>query len=101
MHNYRSVNCLRGQYGTALQAAAALSTYPTMVVQFLLSYGADVNAQAGIYGCALQAAANNVSGQNEATFCLLLENGADVNIQGGIFHTALQAASYRCNYTMV
>jgi ankyrin repeat protein len=59
-------------------------------VKYLLSRGADVNAQGGEYGNALQAA--SVRG-HEKVVELLLSKGADVNAQGGSFGNALQAAS--------
>ena len=46
------------------------------VIQLLLDYGADVNAQGGIYGNALQAAAYL---ENSQIVQMLLDHGADVN----------------------
>jgi hypothetical protein len=60
-------------------------------VKYLLSQGADVNAQGGSYSNALQAA--SVEG-HEKVVELLLGKGADVNAQGGDYGNALQAASY-------
>jgi hypothetical protein len=61
-------------------------------VKYLLSQGADVNAQGGEYGNALQAASFN---GHEKVVELLLSKGADVNAQGGAYGNALQAASGR------
>ena len=62
-------------------------------VKYLLSQGAEVNAQegGGYYGNALQAASG---GGHEKVVELLLGAGADVNAQGGRYYgNALQAAS--------
>ena len=60
-------------------------------VTYLLSQGADVNAQGGEHGNALQAASE---GGHDKIVELLLSKGADVNAQGGGFYgNALQAAS--------
>ncbi|RVD83532.1 uncharacterized protein DFL_007918 [Arthrobotrys flagrans] len=59
-------------------------------VNYLLSQGADVNAQGGYYGNALQAA--SYSGY-DGIVKLLLAKGADVNAQGGCYGNALQAVS--------
>jgi hypothetical protein len=59
-------------------------------VKYLLSQGADVNAQGGEYGNALQAASE---GGHEKVVELLLSKGADVNAQSGEYSNALQAAS--------
>jgi hypothetical protein len=61
----------------------------TNAVKYLLSQGADVNAQGGWFGNALQA--TSFSG-HEKMVELLLSKGADVSAQGGIFGNALQAA---------
>jgi hypothetical protein len=61
-------------------------------VQYILSEGADVNAQGGYYGNALQAA--SLRGYKKIVE-LLLKEGADVNTQGGYYGSALQAASAR------
>ena len=59
-------------------------------IKYLLSQGADVNAQGGEYSNALQAA--SVEG-HEKVVGLLLDKSADVNAQGGVYGNALQAAS--------
>jgi ankyrin repeat protein len=59
-------------------------------VQYILSQGADVNAQGGKYATALQAA--SFRGHEKAAK-LLLKAGADVNAHGGEYVTALYAAS--------
>jgi ankyrin repeat protein len=59
-------------------------------VKYLLSQGADVNAQGGVYGNALQAA--SAEGHDQVVQ-RLLNGGADVNAQGGEYGNALQAAS--------
>ncbi|CUS06945.1 unnamed protein product, partial [Tuber aestivum] len=96
-----NVNAQGGEYGNALQAAAANGN--EAVVGLLLERGADVNAQGGGYGNALQAAALN---GNESVVGLLLERGAnvnaqDVNAQGGEYGNALQAAALNGNETVV
>ena len=58
-------------------------------VKYLLSQGADVNAQGGFYSNALQAASG--AGHDKIVE-LLLSKGADVNAQGGQYGNALQAA---------
>ena len=82
-----------GEYGTALQAAAASSGESMLeVVRLLLDNGADVNAQSagGRYGTALHAAAHC---SNVEVMRLLVEKGANVvGARGGEFGTALQAA---------
>ncbi|OCK96816.1 uncharacterized protein K441DRAFT_656827 [Cenococcum geophilum 1.58] len=79
-------------------------------VKYLLSQGADVNAQGGHYGNALQAASIeghdkiveqllskdadvNAQGGHDKIVEQLLSKGADVNAQGGVYGNALQAAS--------
>jgi ankyrin repeat protein len=68
------------------------------VVELLLKYGADVNAQGGQYSNALQAA--SLGGFN-AVVELLLKYGADVNAQSGQYGNALQAASSGRNEAVV
>ncbi|KAH8587984.1 ankyrin repeat-containing domain protein [Bisporella sp. PMI_857] len=58
--------------------------------RYILSQGADVNAQSEYYGSSLQAAS---AGGHEKVVELLLKNGADTNAQGGYYGSALQAAS--------
>ncbi len=50
-----NINAQGGNYGNALQAAAAEACYG--IVQMLIEKGANINAQGGYYGNALQAAA--------------------------------------------
>ncbi|KAF4555457.1 Ankyrin repeat-containing protein 21 [Elsinoe fawcettii] len=78
LDNGARINAQGGDYGNALQAAAANGDKE--IVSLLLDNGADVNAQGGYYGNALQAAA--ALGRREVVG-LLLENGADINAQGG------------------
>ncbi|KXG46054.1 NACHT nucleoside triphosphatase [Penicillium griseofulvum] len=87
---YAEVNAHRGEYGTALQAAA--SEGQEKVVQILLDYSADVSARGGHYGNALQAAAY---GGYEKIVQILLDHGADINARGGHYGNALQAAASR------
>jgi ankyrin repeat protein len=62
-------------------------------VKYLLSQGADVNAQGGYDGNALQAASHQ---GHEKVVELLLDKGADVNAQGEReYGNALQAASHQ------
>jgi hypothetical protein len=76
------------------------------VTEWLLDWGADVNAQGGYYGNALQAA--SVRG-HEAVVRLLLDRGVDVNTQGGydvnaqggFYGNALKAASVRGHEAVV
>ena len=73
-------------YGNALQAAAYMGGIE--VIQLLLDWGADLNAQGGIYGNALQAASH--MGRFRVVQ-LLLDKGANVCSQSGKYGTALQA----------
>ena len=68
------------------------------VSKWLLTTGADINAQRGYYGNALQAASE---GSHESIMQLLLDAGANINAQGGYFGTALQAASYHGHKVIV
>ncbi|KAI0263297.1 hypothetical protein BC834DRAFT_327603 [Gloeopeniophorella convolvens] len=83
-----SVEMTSNGHGTPLQAAAK-GNYLS-IVQALLKYGADVNAESGAFGTALQAASSR--GHLEITR-LLLEHGTDVNAAGGDSENALQSAS--------
>ncbi|KAJ7822839.1 hypothetical protein B0H13DRAFT_2376426 [Mycena leptocephala] len=74
----------------ALQAAS--SKRHINIVQLLIEYGADVNAQGGEYGSTLQAA--SFRGHIDI-IQLLIEHGADVHAQGGKYGSALKAALYR------
>ncbi|KAL9617587.1 MAG: hypothetical protein Q9160_007657, partial [Pyrenula sp. 1 TL-2023] len=69
-----------------------------IVVELLLSQGADINVQGGHYGNALQAA--SFYGR-EKVVKLLLSQGADINVQGGHYGNALQAASAYDNEKVV
>ena len=60
------------------------------ISEWLLTEGADIDAQGGRYGNALQVASRH--GQ-EAIVRLLLDRGADINAQGGKYGNALQVAS--------
>ncbi|KAF6831345.1 Ankyrin repeat domain-containing protein 50-like protein 3 [Colletotrichum plurivorum] len=114
------VNHEGGEYGSALQSAAANSYYD--IANFLVQNGAKVNAMGGSYGTALIAAVcrghkrlahylveagANINaeighfasaliaacyGGHEETIQLLLQGGAEFNMQGGWFGNALQAA---------
>ncbi|KAK4194116.1 hypothetical protein QBC40DRAFT_270361 [Triangularia verruculosa] len=64
-----------GHFGNALQAASYRGN--SEIVQQLLEYGADVNAQGGEYGNALQATS---TGGHAEIVRQLLERGADVNV---------------------
>jgi hypothetical protein len=59
-------------------------------VKYLLSQGANVNAQGGEYGNALQAAS---CGGHDRIVELLLGQGVDVDAQGRVYGNALYAAS--------
>ncbi|KAI4781565.1 ankyrin repeat protein [Aureobasidium sp. EXF-3400] len=59
--------------------------------EYLLSMGADPNAQGGKYGNPLQAA--STSG-NVETVQVLLDHGASVNAKGGCYGSALHAAAW-------
>ena len=81
----------------ALQAASAeghdkvVDPNPNpKIIELLLRYVANVNAQGGEYGNALQAAS---AGGHDKIIELLLRNGANVNAQGGEYGNALQAAA--------
>ncbi|KAJ3832734.1 hypothetical protein F5878DRAFT_547720, partial [Lentinula raphanica] len=63
-------------FGTALQAAAAGGHDDT--VEFLVTQGADINAQGGDYGTALEVA---VTEGHKETAEFLLQQGADLNAQ--------------------
>ncbi|KAK1464253.1 hypothetical protein CMEL01_13014 [Colletotrichum melonis] len=64
-----------------------------VVIENLLSMGADVNAPAGEAGTALQILCNNYDFElNLVAVRLLLDKGADINQSGGHYGTALQAA---------
>ncbi|KAF8858160.1 hypothetical protein BDZ45DRAFT_802669 [Acephala macrosclerotiorum] len=85
------------EYGTALQAAAAVNSSQD-IIQLLLNKGASINLQGGRYGTALQTAAVNNSQEIIQLLLdkgadLLLDKGADVNLQGGYYGNALQAAA--------
>ncbi|TAQ83163.1 hypothetical protein B7494_g8512 [Chlorociboria aeruginascens] len=87
------INAQVGQYGNALQAAAAvLYEEHEFVIKLLLDKGADINAQGGEYGNALQAAAYQ---GYEYIIELFLDKGADINAQGGKYGNAFQAAAYK------
>ncbi|KAF3162229.1 hypothetical protein TWF751_010812 [Orbilia oligospora] len=103
------VNANGGEFGTALQAAAALLRRPygfryatlTKIIEMLLDAGADVNVQGGVYGNALQAAVATIADVDaygderelaKNVIMVLLEAGADVNAQGGLYGSALCAA---------
>ncbi|KZP03687.1 hypothetical protein FIBSPDRAFT_968780 [Athelia psychrophila] len=60
----------------------------TLVVDHLITTGADPQALGGRYGTALQAA--SYEGHNDVVR-LLVDHGADVNIQGGHYGSALYA----------
>lgn len=62
--------------------------------EYLLTAGANVNAQGGECGNALQAEAPS---GGRKTVGWLLAAGADVNATGGKYGTALQAAELSCN----
>ncbi|KAL6819895.1 ankyrin repeat-containing domain protein [Trichoderma camerunense] len=62
-----------------------------LIVQLLISKGAQVNHVGGEYGTALQAACSN-EGLGVEMSRFLLEQEADVNAEGGKFGTALAAA---------
>jgi ankyrin repeat protein len=83
------VNQVAGEYGTALQAAAAAESYALEAVQMLIHVGANVNLIGGKFGTALQAAAyyNELEIVEE-----LINAGADVKLVGGEYGTALRAA---------
>jgi ankyrin repeat protein len=92
------VNKLAGQYGTALQAAAAgFTDEPSALeaVQILIRAGANVNLVGGVYGTALQAAAYS---ERPKIVEELVDAGADVNLVGGEFGTALRAAVLSRDY---
>jgi ankyrin repeat protein len=81
------INGPGGDYGTALQAAAAHGH--EAIVVGLLERNADVNLRGGYYDTALQAA---VAEGHEAVVARLLERNADVNLYA--FHgTALRTAA--------
>ena len=61
------------------------------VSRWLVTEGANVNAQGGYYGNALQAACY---GGHESIVRLLLDRGAVINAQGGMHGNTLQAACY-------
>ena len=61
------------------------------ISEWLLTQGAEVNAQGGRYGNALQAA--SALGYDPVVR-LLLDRGAEVNAQGGAYENPVQAASY-------
>ncbi|KAJ9413673.1 ankyrin repeat-containing domain protein [Fusarium oxysporum] len=65
---------------------------------YLITEGADVNAQGGEYGNALQAASSK---GHLKVVQLLLDKGADVNMRGGKYGNALQAASSKGHLKVV
>ncbi|KAF7970451.1 hypothetical protein HWV62_23895 [Athelia sp. TMB] len=96
IHHGADLNELRGEWGTALQAASYEGHLE--IARLLLAKGADDNAMGGQYGTALQAA----SYMGRLEICrLLLENGTDANATGGQYGTALQAASIRSSLEIV
>ncbi|KAJ3548395.1 hypothetical protein NMY22_g1272 [Coprinellus aureogranulatus] len=78
---------LRGEYGTALQAAAHQGSMP--LVRLLLSSGADPNITGGIHGSALHAACD---AKSLDIVRLILENGVDPNLCAGEHLTPIHAA---------
>ena len=86
-----------GRYRSVVQAAAANLSWPRryVILQKLLEYGADANAQSGVYGNALQAVAANpgVFGPRLGAMRILIQSGADVNAPGGKYGYALIAAA--------
>ena len=82
------VNLQGGNFGSALQAAAATHGMDP-IVKLLLEKGANVNLRGGKYGTALIAAA---SIDNVAAIRLLLNANVDVNAPVGSYGTALIAA---------
>ncbi|KAJ7024967.1 ankyrin repeat-containing domain protein [Mycena alexandri] len=82
------VNAARGEYGSALQAAATGGH--TDVVRILLDNSANINAAGGYNGSSLQAAA--ARGHTDIV-CILLDKGADVNAAEGDYGSSLQAAA--------
>ncbi|KAJ6151927.1 hypothetical protein N7497_006246 [Penicillium chrysogenum] len=91
-----SSNCQGGEYGSALQAAAAAGR--TSIVRQLLTAKADPNMQAGRYGTALAAACRQA---NLGLAELLLQSDAAVNVQGGVYGSALHAACRSGNHLLV
>ncbi|MCJ1397809.1 hypothetical protein MMC11_001005 [Xylographa trunciseda] len=81
-------------FGTALQAScdqwSSNKKIDKALVQLLLDYGADVNAEGNKFGMSLH---NASSFKSTEAVKLLLEHGADANAQGGKYGAALQAAS--------
>lgn len=95
-HPRVSPNCEGGEYGTALQGAAAAGR--TSIVRQLLTAKADPNMQAGKHGTALIAACRQA---NLGLAELLLQSGAAVNVQAGVYGTALHAACRSGNHILV
>lgn len=85
-------------FGNALQAAILGPKDSEPLVRYLVSKGADVNAEAGRFHTVLQCAALQCD-VNIAR--ILLSHGANVNTEGGQRWTALQAAAYQQNYKLV
>ncbi|KAF9059864.1 ankyrin repeat-containing domain protein [Rhodocollybia butyracea] len=92
----RRIPTTGGVYGNALQIAVSMGN--KNIVQCLLEYKADVNAQGGYYGSALQAA---VSNGHKDIVQLLLGYKANVNAQGGVYGNALQAAAFMANRDII
>ncbi|KAF9063540.1 ankyrin repeat-containing domain protein [Rhodocollybia butyracea] len=90
------VNTQGGEYGNALQAAAAQGNGD--IIQLLLEHKADANVQGGWYGNALQAA---VAGGYRDIVQLLLEHKADANAQGRMVGNPLQVAVAQGNKDIV
>ncbi|KAJ7676013.1 ankyrin repeat-containing domain protein [Mycena polygramma] len=88
LENGADVNAAGGEYGSALQGAAATGNVD--IVHVLLKQGADVNAAGGEYGSALQGAAAT---GNVDIVHVLLKQGADVNAASGNYGSALQGAA--------
>jgi ankyrin repeat protein len=92
-----NINSVGEKYGSPLQAAvrdeqvcmAAPVNNRRLIIDMLLSRGADVNAS-GPKGSALQIALNKGQSRSANTF---LDAGADINVCGGELCSPLQAAA--------
>ncbi|UKZ71719.1 uncharacterized protein TrAtP1_012667 [Trichoderma atroviride] len=97
-----NVNIQGGQYGNALNAAAAAAAPNMKLLQLLLDHGADANQVSGQYGTALHNAlemprAGWIWHDGFKDWCIgkirfLLKNGADINFSSGEYGLPLQSA---------
>lgn len=95
-----NINARCGSLNSYVLEDAVGSLHPSAeMVQMLLDYEADANAQklTGLFGNALQRAVGNHHLRDERIVRLLLENGADVNARSINYGSALETSVKRGN----